>query len=146
MVLPLKDICLHAAILLQFRYTASVKKADTLNPCKPRKGNKIMSDTPKPERHIEVKLINSGRVLRTQTLGEYADKMFDSMMRSILHMSMLHGPACDLGTFLFRLTLSSGLKSSRTNSSPRGSTVNQNIKQQEREDHGLLHGTQARNR
>lgn len=56
-----------------------------------------MSDTPKPERHIEVKLINSGRVLRTQALGEYADKMFDSMMRSILHMSMLHGPACDLG-------------------------------------------------
>ena len=27
-----------------------------------------MSDTPKPERHIEVKLINSGRVLRTQAL------------------------------------------------------------------------------
>ena len=97
MVLLPKDACLHAAILLQFRYTASVKKADKLNPDKPCKGNKTMSDTPKPERHIEVKLINSGRVLRTQALGEYTDKMFDSMMRSILHMSMLHGPACDLG-------------------------------------------------
>lgn len=49
-----------------------------------------MSDTPKPERHIEVKLINSGRVLRTQALGEYADKMFDSMMRSILNL--FHAP------------------------------------------------------
>ena len=32
------DTCLHVAILLQFRYTASVKKADKLNPHKPRKG------------------------------------------------------------------------------------------------------------
>ena len=45
--------------------------------------------------HVETE--DEGRVLRTQALGEYADKMFDSMMRSILHMSMLHGPACDLG-------------------------------------------------
>lgn len=56
-----------------------------------------MNDTPKTERHIEVKLINSGRVLRTQALGEYANKMFDSMTGSILHMSVLHGPAYDLG-------------------------------------------------
>ena len=48
LVLSLKDVCLHAAILLQFRYTASVKKADKLNPRKPRKGDKTMSDTPKP--------------------------------------------------------------------------------------------------